>query len=269
MSDRSVHPSAEVHPQAIVEDGASIGEGCRIGPFCHVGAEVVLGPSCELKSHVAVAGDTHLGEACRIFPFASIGHEPQDLKHAGEPVQLRIGARCTFREGVTINPGTAGDRTVTTIGDDGVFLANAHVAHDCRVGDRVIFSNNVMLAGHCEVGDGVIMGGGAAVHQFTRIGALSFVGGLAGVENDVIPFGMALGNRAYLGGVNIVGMRRAGLDRTSVRAVRNAVQTLFSKDHPVKENLARIRDDDMTAEVERIVAFVEAGGDRALCTPKA
>ena len=256
------------HPTAIIEDGASIGEGARIGPFCYVGPGVVIGRDVELKSHVVIAGDTALGDGCRVFPFASLGHEPQDLKYRGEPVSLRIGNRCTFREGVTVNPGTAGGASQTTIGDDCTLLANAHVAHDCVLGDRVVFSNNVMLAGHCTVGDDVIFGGGAAAHQFCRIGRNAFVGGLAGVEGDVIPFGMALGNRAYLGGLNLVGMKRAGMDRASIHAVRAAYRDLFAGDQPVAEKAAELRERNSDAAVRDILDFVVAGRGRALCTPR-
>ena len=160
-----------------------------------------------------VAGDTTIGAGTRIFPFASIGHQPQDLKYKGEPATLTIGANCIIREGVTMNPGTAGGGSVTTVGDGCAFLANSHVGHDCRVGNNVIFSNNVMLAGHCSVGDYAIIGGGAAVIQFARVGAHSFLGGMSGLENDLIPYGMALGNRAYLSGLNIIGLQRRGFSR--------------------------------------------------------
>ena len=258
----------DVHPSAIVEDGARLGAGTTIGPFCHVGPQVVLGEGCTLLSHAVVAGDTAMGDGCRVFPFASIGHAPQDLKYRGEPVRLRIGARCTFREGVTVNPGTAGDRSVTTIGDDCLLLANAHVAHDCTLGDRVIFSNNVMLAGHCTVGSDAILGGGAAVHQFARIGRNAFVGGIAGVEGDLIPFGIALGNRAYLGGLNLVGMKRAGIARESIAATRAAYRELFAGDRPVAEVAGTMRDHADPC-VREIVSFILADNARALCTPRA
>ena len=260
--------TSAIHPTAIVEDGAEIGEGARIGPFCHVGSQVVLGREVTLVSHAVVTGDTVLGEGCRVFPFASLGHEPQDLKYRGEPVRLRIGHRCTFREGVTVNPGTAGGTAQTTIGDDCTLLANAHVAHDCTLGDRVIFSNNVMLAGHCTVGADVIFGGGAAAHQFCRIGRNAFVGGLAGVEGDVIPFGMALGNRAYLGGLNLVGMKRAGMPRDAIHAVRAAYRDLFAGDVPVLEKAAGMRSENIEPAVSAILDFVIAGRGRALCTPR-
>lgn len=261
--------TSHIHPSAIVEEGAELGEGVRVGPFCHVGAGVVLGDGVELKSHVVVVGNTHVGARTRIFPFASIGHEPQDLKYRGEANALRIGADCTLREGVTMNPGTAGDRSETIVGDRCVFLANAHVAHDCIIGNNVIFSNNVMLAGHCKVGDHVIAGGGSGIHQFCRIGNNAFIGGLAGVENDVIPFGMALGNRAYLGGLNLVGMKRAGISRDSIHIARRAYKALFSSGRPLQEAVSALdpalRED---AVVARIVDFIVNSGDRALCTPR-
>ena len=259
---------AQVHPSSVVEDGAILGEGTRIGPFCHVGSQVVLGRDCELLSHAVVAGDTVLGDGCKVFPFASIGHVPQDLKYAGEPVRLRIGVRGTFREGVTVNPGTAGDRALTQIGDDCLLLANAHVAHDCSLGDRVIFSNNVMLAGHCTVGDGAILGGGAAVHQFSRIGRHAFIGGMAGVEGDVIPFGMALGNRAYLGGLNLIGMKRAGIPRVSIGAVRAAYKRLFDGDGTVHAQAEALLAESGDENVREIARFALAETSRALCTPK-
>jgi UDP-N-acetylglucosamine acyltransferase len=259
----------QIHASAIVESGASIGADVSIGPFCHVGSQVTLDDGVELKSHVVVAGNAKIGARTRIFPFASVGHEPQDLKYAGEPNSLTIGSDCTIREGVTINPGTAGDISTTVIGDRCVFLANSHVAHDCLVGNNVIFSNNVMLAGHCKVDDGVIIGGGAGIHQFCRIGRNAFIGGLAGVENDVIPYGIALGNRAYLGGLNIIGMKRAGIARDSIHDARKAFKQLFSSGKPLADALKEIESKlGSDPVVETIIGFISSGGDRALCTPR-
>lgn len=260
---------ATIHPTALVEDGAQLGEGVRIGPFCHVGSEVVLGEGCELISHAVVAGRTTIGPRTRIWPFASIGHAPQDLKYQGEPTTLTIGADCTIREGVTMNPGTGGGGAITSVGDRCVFLANAHVAHDCRVGNDVIFSNNVMLAGHCTVGDFVIIGGGAGIHQFVRIGSHAFLGGLSGVENDVIPYGMALGNRAYLAGLNIIGLRRRNFSREQIHDLRRAYRLLFANEGTLKERV-----EDVAGEfaahpiVHEILDFIREGGDRSICTPR-
>jgi UDP-N-acetylglucosamine acyltransferase len=260
---------AEVHPTAIVEDGARLAAGVKIGPFCVVGNDVTLGERVELLSHVVVAGTTKVGAGTRIFPFASIGHQPQDLKYKGEPCSLMIGSDCIIREGVTMNPGTEGGGSVTTVGNGCAFLANSHVGHDCRVGDGVIFSNNVMLAGHCTVGDYAIIGGGAAVIQYARIGHQAFVGGMSGLEHDLIPYGMALGNRAYLSGLNIVGLQRRGFSRTDIHDLRRAYRLLFAAEGTLVERM-----EDVAQEfaghptVEEILAFIRAGGKRSLCTPK-
>jgi UDP-N-acetylglucosamine acyltransferase len=258
-----------VHPTSIVEDGAKLGSDVKIGPFCTVGGDVTLGDGVELVSHVAVAGTTSVGARTRVFPFASIGHQPQDLKYKGEPCSLMIGSDCMIREGVTMNPGTAGGGSKTTVGNGCAFLANSHVGHDCEVGNNVIFSNNVMLAGHCWVGDYAIIGGGAAVIQFARVGAHSFVGGMSGLENDLIPYGMAMGNRAYLSGLNIVGLQRRGFSRAKIHDLRRAYRALFAAEGTLVERL-----DDVTAEFEshelvtEIVAFIRGGGKRSLCTPR-
>lgn len=258
-----------IHPSAVVEDGAKIGTGVSIGPFCHVGANVVLDDQVELKSHVVISGNTHVGARTRIFPFAAIGHEPQDLKYKGEANSLTIGTDCVIREGVTMNPGTAGDRSETIVGNHCVFLANSHVAHDCIVGNHVIFSNSVLLAGHVTVGDYVIIGGGAAVIQFARIGPHAFVGGLSGLENDLIPFGMALGNRAHLSGLNIVGLQRRGFSREDIHTMRRAYRALFADEGSLRERV-----EDVAAEFEEhqavheILDFIREGGKRSICTPK-
>lgn len=258
-----------VHPTSIVESGAVLGEGVTIGPYSIVGPEVVLGDGVELVSHVVVAGRTTIGARTRIFPFASIGQQPQDLKYKGEPSTLTVGTDCLIREGVTMNPGTEGGGMVTSIGDRCAFLANSHVGHDCRVGNSVIFSNNVMLAGHCTVGDFAIVGGGAAVIQFARVGAHSFLGGMSGLENDLIPYGMALGNRAHLSGLNIVGLQRRGFQRDQIHNLRRAYRLLFAAEGTLME---RVEDVAQTYAdqpiVQEIVSFIRAGGKRSLCTPR-
>lgn len=258
-----------IHPTAIVEDGATLGEGVCIGPYCHVGSNVELGDGVELISHVVVAGRTKVGARTRIFPFASVGHQPQDLKYKGEPSTLTIGQECQIREGVTINPGTEGGGMKTTIGDKCAFLANSHVGHDCRVADNVVFSNNVMLAGHCDVGDFAIIGGGAAVIQFARIGPHAFLGGMSGLENDLIPYGMALGNRAYLSGLNIIGLQRRGFSRDAIHDLRRAYRLLFADEGTLTERLDDVAHEFSNHEiVTEIVAFIREGGKRSLCTPK-
>lgn len=258
-----------IHPTAIIEPGARLGEDTIIGPYCVIGAEVTLEERCELKSHVVISGKTTIGARTKIFPFASIGHQPQDLKFAGEAVTLDIGSDCIIREGVTINPGTAGGGSKTVIGDRCAFLANSHVGHDCQLGSNIILSNNVMLAGHVTVGDFVIIGGGAAVIQFSRVGSHSFLGGMSGLEHDLIPYGMALGNRAYLSGLNIVGMQRRGFSREDIHILRKAYKVLFSSDGILLERAKIIADEYSEYEaVQEIVAFIEQGGKRSICTPR-
>lgn len=258
-----------IHASAVIDPKAKIGKDVTIGPFCMIGPDVELGDGSHLMSHVALSGKTKIGARARIFPFASIGHEPQDLKFHGEDAQLFIGDDCLIREGVTINPGTEGGGLVTTIGDKCTFLANSHVAHDCRVGNHVIFSNNVMLAGHCHVGDYAIIGGGAAVHQYCRVGAHSFVGGLSGVENDLIPYGIAIGNRARLAGMNIVGLKRRGFDRDAIHDIRRAYRLLFANEGTLQERVEDVAQEFASHPlVHEILDFIRDGGNRSICTPR-
>jgi len=261
--------SVSVHPSSVVDARAELGAGVEIGPFCVVGPKVQLGDGVKLHSHVVVAGDTQIGARTQIYPFASIGHPPQDLKYKGEPVTLRVGADCLIREGVTMNPGTAGGGGETIVGSHGSFLANSHVAHDCRLGDNVILSNNVMIGGHVRIEDFVIFGGGAAAHQFVRVGAHAFVGAMACVRADLIPYGLAIGTHAWLAGLNYVGMKRRGFTSENIQALRHAYKEIFSGAGTLKE---RIEDAAATyadqATVQQVVAFLRAGGDAAICLPR-
>ena len=259
-----------IHPSAVVASGARVGANCEIGPFCVIGPQVALEDGVKLLSHVAVAGNTRIGARTRVFPFASLGHEPQDLKYRGEPVSLTIGADCLIREGVTVNCGTKGGRSTTTVGARCTLLANSHVAHDCVLGDDVIFSNNVMLAGHCEVGDFAILSGGVGVHQFVRIGAHAFVGGLSGIANDVIPYGFAFGPRATIVGLNVVGLKRGGVNREDQHELRRAYKMLFFSGGTLKERVEKVAETfPNQPQAREIVAFLRAGGDRSVCTPAA
>ena len=258
-----------IHASAVVEDGARVAASARIGPFCHLGPEVDIGEGCELLSHVVVWGRTSIGARTKVYPFASLGHQPQDLKYRGEPSELRIGADCIIREAVTMNPGTAGGGSLTSVGDHCTFLANAHVGHDCRVGDHVIFSNNVMLAGHCRVGSYVGISGGCGVHQFVRIGDYAFVGGLSGLENDLIPYGLAIGNRAHLAGLNIIGLKRRGFSREELHEMRAAYRLLFADEGTLKERVADVGEQYANlAHVNEILQFIRDGGDRSICVPR-
>ena len=260
---------AEIHPTAIVESGARLGQGAIVGPFCTVGPDVVLEDDARLVSHVVVAGRTTIGPRTTVYPFASIGMPPQDLKYKGEPSSLEIGADNVIREHVTMNTGTEGGGMLTRIGDYGLFMTGAHVAHDCTVGNHVIFANSATLGGHVVVDDYAIIGGLAAVHQFCRIGAHAIIGGVSAVVQDVIPYGSASGDRARLIGLNIVGLRRRDFSRTDIQALRTAYRLLFAEEGTLAERIddvARMYADN--AAVMDIVAFMRADSTRAICQPQ-
>jgi len=246
-----------------------LGSNVRIGPFCYVGGAVELGDDCQLISHVVVTGTTRIGKGGIVYPQAVLGGDPQNNKHQGGETSLVIGENCLIREGVTMNRGSDYARGTTIVGNHCQFLAYAHVAHDCVLGDHVTFSNNVMIGGHVTIGDHVIIGGGGAVHQFVRVGHHAFVGGLAALVGDLIPYGTAIGVHAVLGGLNIIGMKRAGLERREIHAMRHAVPMLFDKTKPLKHRaadvLAAYPDSSAVAD---IVAFIEMQGTRTFCTPK-
>lgn len=257
------------HPTAIVDPGARLGSEVEIGPFCVIGPEVEIGDGCRLHSHVVIQGKTSLGPQCEVFPFASLGHRPQDLKFKGEQSRLVIGARTVIREGVTMNPGTEGGGMLTEVGSDCLFMAQSHVAHDCRIGNHAIFANAATLGGHCIVEEHVIFGGLSAVHQFVRIGAYAFVGGMSGAEADVIPFGMVIGVRGGLTGLNLVGLKRHGFDRDEIHGMRKAYRMLFSSEGTLQERAAAVADAfPGNGCVERVVQFIQADTTRAIMAPK-
>ena len=260
--------SAVIHPMAVIEDGAVIGENVRIGPFCRVGSRVTLKDGVELISNAVVTGLTEIGAGTEIHPMAVIGGVSQSLHEAGEDSTLVVGQNCTMREGVTMNCGTVGGGGITRVGDNCLFLANSHVAHDCILGNDIILSNNVMLAGHVHVGDKAILSGGCAVHQFTRIGRQAFIGGLSAVAYDVIPYGMLNGNPGILGGLNVVGMTRAGIDRATIHRVRKAFKAIFADEGTARSNAEAIREEFADCkEAMEILDFIAAGGERGLSSP--
>lgn len=256
-----------IHPSAVIEDGATIGADVRIGPFCVIGGEVVLGQGVELKSHVVIAGDTHIGDETVIFSFSVIGEIPQDKKFAGEKTRLRIGKRNRIREHVTINTGTAGGGSETRIGDDGLFMAGCHIAHDAHIGDRVIVVNSSAVAGHCIIADDVIIGGLCGIHQFVRIGQGAIIGALSMVTNDVVPHGLVMGSRGKLDGLNLVGLKRKGVARSDITALRAAFQMLKDGEGTFHERAARLADDTDSAYVQQMVDFIMGETDRNFLTP--
>jgi UDP-N-acetylglucosamine acyltransferase len=260
---------AKIDSTARVADGARIGADVEIGPFCTIGANVVIGDGCRLLSHVNITGHTIIGPRTSIYPFASLGTAPQSVHYKGEASRLIIGADCVIRESVTMNTGTTGGHMESKVGDRCMFMAYAHVGHDCIVGNDVTFANGGTLGGHCTVGDHVFMGGYAAVHQFVRIGERCVVGGLSGVVNDVIPFTAAIGERAKLAGLNIVGLKRGGLTRPEIHALRHAYRKLFSGGATVLENAEKVGAEfPNDRNVMRIVQFIRDTGKRRLTTPR-
>ncbi|RNF33735.1 acyl-ACP--UDP-N-acetylglucosamine O-acyltransferase [Paracoccus methylarcula] len=255
-----------IHPSAVIEPGAEIGAGVEIGPFCVVGPQVRLADGVVLKSHVVVTGETSIGTETVVFPFASVGEIPQDLKFRGERARLEIGARNRIREYVTMNPGTEGGGGVTVIGDDGLFMAGAHVAHDCRIGNRVILVNNASVAGHCVLEDDVIVGGLSGVHQFVRIGRGAMIGAVTMVTADVIPHGLVQGPRGHLDGLNLVGLKRRGASRTDIAALRDLLGALGQGSF---RDTARARAENDATSLERdVLDFILAPSERSFLTMK-
>jgi len=257
-----------IHPTAVVDPKAEVHESVQIGPFCVIGPQVRLSANVRLVNHVCVDGATTIGEGTTVFPFASLGQPPQSLAYKGEPVELIIGRNNLIREHVTMNPGTAKGGAVTRVGDNCMFMADSHVAHDCIVGSNCVFANNAMVGGHVIVEDFVWLGGGAAVHQFSRIGRHAFVGGMAGLEGDLIPYGSVMGNRAYLAGLNLVGLKRRGFSREKIHELRNAYRLLFAEEGTFQERLSDVAElFASNAEVMEIVSFVRNNTNRPLCMP--
>lgn len=264
----AIDPSASVHPSAVVENGANIAAGCQIGPFCHVGPEVTLHEGVVLKSHAVVTGLTEIGAETVIFPFANIGDIPQDLKYAGEKTQLIVGKRNRIREGVTMNTGTDGGGGITRVGDDNLFMTGAHVGHDAIVGNHVVVANQSAIAGHCIIEDGVIIGGLSGIHQFVRIGRGAIIGAVTMVTNDVIPYGLVQGPRGALDGLNLVGLKRRGVAKEDITALRAAYQALAQGEGAFQERARRLSEEAPNSQYVRdVVDFVLKGSDRSFLTP--
>lgn len=249
----------------MVDPAAVIGEDCEIGPFCVVGPEVKLGRGVVLKSHVVIAGDTSIGDETVVYPFASVGEVPQDLKFRGEKVRLEIGARNRIREYVTMNPGTEGGGGVTRIGNDGLFMAGSHVAHDCQIGDRVILVNNASVAGHCHLEDDVIVGGLSGVHQWVRIGRGAMIGAVCMVTADVIPFGLVQGPRGHLDGLNLVGLKRRGASREEIHALRDMLGKLGSGSF--RDTARHMAEGPNGPMVQEVLDFILGPSDRSFLAP--
>jgi len=259
--------NADIHPSAVIEQGAVIGQGCSIGPFCHIGPNVVLHDNVTLISHVVVTGQTEIGSGTTVYSFAVLGEIPQDKKFNGEETKLIIGERNRIREHVTMNTGTQGGGGVTRVGNDGLFMAGCHVAHDVIIGDRVVLVNSAAVAGHCVLEDDVIIGGLSGIHQFVRIGQGAIIGAVTMVTNDVIPYGLVQAPRGELDGLNLVGLKRKGVARSDITALRAAFQMLAQGEGTFQNRASRLGDDTDSDYVKQIVNFILADSDRSFLTP--
>jgi UDP-N-acetylglucosamine acyltransferase len=259
---------ASIHPTAVVDRGAEIAADVEIGPYCIVGPHVVLGEGCRLIAHVHLAGHTTIGARTVIAPFASLGTPPQSVKYRGGPTRLVVGADCDIREGVTVNIGTEDGGGLTEIGTRCFLLAGSHVGHDCHVGNSVTLANNAVLGGHVTVGDYVGFGGHAAVHQYVRIGESAMISGVSGIAGDVIPFAFAIGQRAVLDGLNVVGLRRRGFGRAELHRLRRAYRALFMGDGLFRDRLTEVeREFAGDPLVDKVIAFIRRKGSRPLMMP--
>ena len=257
-----------IHNSSVIDKKAKISKSVTIGPFCYVGPDVILEDNVNLISNVHIEGNTIIGKGTKIFPFASIGTQPQDLKFKGEKNNLLIGENNIIREYVTINPGTKGGGSKTVIGNNCLFMISSHVAHDCKIGNNVIIANNVPLGGHVTIEDSVVIGGNSAVQQFTRIGRLAMIGGMTGVLKDVIPFGLSIGNRNFLQGLNLIGLRRHKYNNQKIIGLDKAYKEIFASKN-LHENLENIngahKDNELVSEVIR---FIEKDKKRPICSPQ-
>jgi len=255
-----------IHQTAIIDEKANIGKNVEIGPYCVIGPNVEIGENNIIQSHVSISGNTKIGNGNKIYPFVSI-NEPQDLKYDGELTNLVIGNNNKIREYVTINPGTVGGGGKTVIGNNCLFMISSHIAHDCYVGNNVIIANNVPLGGHSIIEDNVVIGGNSAVQQFTRIGKMAMIGGMTGVLNDVIPYGLSTGNRNSLQGLNLIGLRRAKFSNKDILSLSEVYKEIFSSKNII-DNISKI--DYSHKEnplVKDVIDFITKDKKRSICTP--
>lgn len=255
-----------IHPTAIIDDGANVADA-TIGPYCHIGAGVTLGEGVRVESHAVITGPTDIGPGTHIFPFAALGGPPQHVACNGEGARLVIGANNIIRENVTMHRGTVAGGGETRIGDDGYFMVNSHIAHDCKVGDKVILANGAEVGGHVRIGDHAFLGGLCAIHQFSRIGDHAFVGGGAIVTSDVIPYASVIGNQARLVGLNVIGLKRRGFEKDAIRDLRAAYKSLFSDFGVFRDRIEGVRAEfGHRVEVKHLLEFIEADAPRPLMT---
>ena len=252
---------------AIVDNNAKVHSSVKIGPYSVIGPNVEIDENVIIHSHVNISGYTKIGKGNKIYPFASIGNDPQDLKYNNEKTSLEIGDNNKFREHVTVNPGTVGGGGVTKIGSNCLFMISSHIAHDCNIGDNVIIANNVPLGGHVTIENNVVIGGNSAVQQFTRIGQMAMIGGMTGVLHDVIPYGLSIGNRNYLQGLNLIGLRRANYENKDILGLSEAYKEIFATKN-LTENLNKLNGTfKENPLVKNVIEFINKDKKRSICTP--
>ena len=256
-----------IHKTAIVDKNAKISDNAEIGPYCIIGPEVEIGPHTVLHSHVNIVGNTKVGKNNQIYPFSSIGTPPQDLKFKGEKNSLLIGDNNKFREYVNINPGTEQGGGITSIGDNNLFMVYCHVAHDCKISNNIVLANNVQVGGHVTIEKNAIVGGSCAIHQFSRIGQAAMIGGMTGVLSDVIPFGLSLGNRNNLMGLNLIGLRRSKVSNENIKKIQSAYEIIF-KSSKFRENIETLDNELKSNEfIKKILNFINTDKKRPISLP--
>ena len=257
-----------IHQTAIVEKKSKISKNVEIGPYCIIGPDVEIAEGSKLHSHICIKGNTKIGKNNEIFPFVSIGTDPQDLKYKGEKNSIIIGDNNKFREYVNINPGTSQGGTITKIGSNNLLMVYCHVAHDCNIGNNIVLANNVQVGGHVTIEDNAIIGGSCAVHQFSRIGHLSMVGGMTGVLSDVIPFGLSLGNRNNLVGLNLIGLRRAKISNEDIKILQKFYDIVFCNLN-FRSNVENLDADiKKNKYVKIIIDFINSDKKRPISLPE-
>jgi UDP-N-acetylglucosamine acyltransferase len=256
-----------IHKTAIIDPRAKISSNVVVGPYTIIGPNVVIESGVSIQSHVHITGYTRIGKNNKIYPFASIGNDPQDLKYKGEKTELIIGESNIIREYVTINPGTIGGGGITKIGNRSLFMIGAHIAHDCTIGSNVVIANSAAIAGHAEINDYVVIGGNCGVQQFTRIGRMAMIGGMTGVSRDVIPYGLSTGNRNFLNGINIVGLRRSKISNKEIIGLTDAYKEIFKTEN-LNDNLSKLNGEFKENKfVKEVVEFINKDKKRPICTP--
>ena len=256
-----------IHKTAIIDSKSKFPSSTNIGPYSVIGPDVEIGEDVTIHAHVNISGNTKIGNGNKIYPFASIGNDPQDLKYNGEETKLVIGDNNKIREYVTIHPGTSGGGGLTKIGNNCLFMISSHIAHDCNLGNNVIIANNVPLGGHVTIENNVVIGGNSAVQQFTRIGQMAMIGGMTGVLHDVIPYGLSIGNRNYLQGLNLIGLRRANFENKDILGLTEAYKEIFATKN-LTDNLNKLNGDfKANPLVKNVIEFITKDKKRSICTP--